>query len=148
MRKDRPISASKLEAFWAQEFMIERACDWLNSVDMRMYTTPEQTAKLIELGFEKPKNERWVLDVANESTPSIQNIVKKQDYSIGELIEMLPQEFRNASGSYLSLSIHTGGLGTWDIQYLGFEAQIRTCEFELIDALYGMIIMLKEEGVI
>ena len=33
-RKDRSISASKLEAFeagaeWAQEFMIERACDWL-----------------------------------------------------------------------------------------------------------------------
>lgn len=33
-RKDRPISASKLEAFeagaeWAKEFMIERACDWL-----------------------------------------------------------------------------------------------------------------------
>lgn len=33
-RKDRPISASKLEAFeagaeWAQEFMIKRACDWL-----------------------------------------------------------------------------------------------------------------------
>lgn len=33
-RKDRPISASKLDAFeagaeWAQEFMIKRACDWL-----------------------------------------------------------------------------------------------------------------------
>ncbi len=33
-RKDRPISASKLEAFeagaeWAQEFIIERACEWL-----------------------------------------------------------------------------------------------------------------------
>ncbi len=57
---------------------------------MKQYTTPEQTAKLIELGFEKPKNERWVLDVANESTPSIQNIVKRQDYSIGELLSFLP----------------------------------------------------------
>lgn len=32
--KGRPISVSKLEAFeagadWAQEFMIERACEWL-----------------------------------------------------------------------------------------------------------------------
>ena len=44
---------------------------------MKQYTTPDQTAKLIELGFEKQKNERWVLDVANESTPSIQNIVKR-----------------------------------------------------------------------
>ena len=56
---------------------------------MKQYTTPAQTAKLIELGFEKPKNERWVLDVANESSPSIQNVVKRQDYSIGELIEII-----------------------------------------------------------
>lgn len=35
-RKDRPISASKLEAFeagaeWAQKFMIKRACEWLRN---------------------------------------------------------------------------------------------------------------------
>ena len=102
---------------------------------MRQFTTVDQTTKLIELGFEKPKyatmfwrNEKEVTEI---------------NYTIGELIELLPQEFRNASDSYLSLSIHTGGLGTWEIQYLGFEARIRTCEFEFIDALkYALEILV------
>ena len=81
---------------------------------MRQYTNESQTAKLIELGFEKPKNERWVLDVANESTPSIQNIVKKQDYSIGELIEMLPQEFRNAKETKESVLRNGSCIHFWE----------------------------------
>lgn len=106
---------------------------------MKQYTNERQTAKLIELGVDTPRNFFESLAFADKSRCA---------YSIGELIEMLPQEFRNASNSYLSLSIHTGGLGTWDIRYLGFEAQIRTCEFELIDALFDMVVKLKEEGVI
>lgn len=102
---------------------------------MKQYTTPEQTAKLIELGFDKPKNERWVLDVANESTPSIQNIVKRLDYSIGELIEMLD------GVSELEITRFGSGWGVYD------ELRAFTCE-ELIDALYNVIIRLKEEGVI
>ncbi len=109
---------------------------------MKQDLNSEQTARLIELGFEKPKNKRWVLDVANESTPSIQNIVKKQDYSIGELIEMLPPH-----------------IGRWelDIFYnLQFECWVvsidpenhTTAATELTDALYDMIVKLKEEGVI
>lgn len=101
---------------------------------MKQYTTPEQTAKLIELGFEKPKNERWVLDVANESSPSIQNVVKRQDYSIGELIEMF--------GFHLS-SIYYIGI-VWVVNAIGLERRSE----ELIDALYYMIVKLKEEGVI
>lgn len=101
---------------------------------MKQYTTPEQTAKLIELGFEKPRNERWVLDVANESTPSIQNIVKRQDYSIGELIEML--------GVHLS-SIYYIGI-EWFVNAKGIERR----RAELVDALYDMIVKLKEEGAI
>ena len=109
---------------------------------MRQYTTPDQTAKLIELGFEKPKNERWVLDVANESTPGIQNIVKMQDYSIGELIEVLPPH-----------------IGRWELDIfhnLRFECWVvcinpenhTTAATELVDALYDMCVKLKEEGVI
>ena len=109
---------------------------------MKMYTAPEQTTKLIGLGFEKPRY--YCADKYTIIYTGFEII----NYSIGELIEMLPQEFKNASGNYLSLSIHTGGLGTWDIQYLGFEARIRTCEFELIDAVFDMLIILKEEGVI
>ena len=101
---------------------------------MKQYLSSEQTAKLIELGFEKPKNERWVLDVANESTPSIQNIVKRQDYSIGELIEML--------GVHLS-SIYYIGIG-WVVNAEGLERRSE----ELIDALYDMVVKLKKEEVI
>lgn len=114
---------------------------------MRQTTLPEQTAKLIELGFEKPKNERWILDVANETSPSIQNIVKRQDYSIGELIEMLPIELENV-GIYTTLAIHfDNNIANVDyIGVLGIEYSIM--KEELIDALYDMLVRLKEEGVI
>lgn len=116
---------------------------------MKQYTNEIQTAKLIELGFEKPKNERWVLDVANESTPSIQNIVKRQDYSIGELMEMLPQTIN----VFYDLSIMRSHKGWWVLYGLIGDGDIWSVEHEvyrndLIDALYNMIIMLKEEGVI
>lgn len=112
---------------------------------MKLYTDESQIAKLIELGFEKPKNERWVLDVANESTPSIQNIVKCQDYSIGELIEMLP-EFASQRLRYVA----TKRAWIVDIDVLGKQGRCHRGVYyiELIDALYDMIIMLKEEGVI
>ena len=117
---------------------------------MHQYTTPEQTAKLIELGFEKPKNERWVLDVANESTPSIQNIVKRQDYSIGELIEMLQKRVYQIedSGIPCDLNIHYDGV-TWLIVFISErDGRFKTAMFELIDALYLMLANLKEVEVI
>ena len=113
---------------------------------MKLYTSESQTAKLIELGFEKPKNERWVLDVANGSTPSIQNLVKRQDYSIGELIEMLPQVIEFGENDLLyPLRVRPTVGGGWAISYCN-EYDVRTNE--LIDALYDMVIKLKEEGVI
>ena len=105
---------------------------------MKQYTTSDQTAKLIELGFEKPKNERWVLDVANESTPGIQNIVKMQDYSIGELIEML---------RCLPMAIDISGECVVT-NNLGRGYGIYTQSKELIDALFEQIVKLKEMGVI
>jgi hypothetical protein len=116
-------------------------------IAMRQHTTPEQTANLIRLGFEKPKNERWVLDVANESTPSIQNIVKRQDYSIGELIEMLPIELEDV-GINTTLTIHFDN-NIANVEYIGvFGIEYSIMKKELIDALYDMIVKLKEEGVI
>jgi hypothetical protein len=108
---------------------------------MKQYTNEIQTAKLIELGLEKPKNERWVLDVANESTPSIQNVVKRQDYSIGELIEILPPRYNHED-----LEINRDWrFERWLVFYRGDDTTAAT---ELIDALYDMVIKLKEEGVI
>ena len=127
---------------------------------MKQYLSPEQTAKLIELGFEKPKNERWVLDIANESTPSIQNIVKRQDYSIGELIEMLPKTIEHeiwwgdekGEKGYWGLRIDTDCTEyMWTITYQRNHyapLDIVGAGEELIDALYEMAIKLKEEGVI
>lgn len=102
---------------------------------MKQYLSPEQTAKLMELGFEKPKNERWVLDVANESTPSIQNIVKRQDYSIGELIEILDGK--------VTLEIDNDG-GIWLVSTPIFDF----IGAELIDCLFDACVKLKEEEVI
>ena len=96
---------------------------------MKQYLTSEQATKLIELGFEKPKNERWLLDAAND-----QNIVMWQGYSIGELIEML--------GFHLS-SIRYIGI-VWCVNAKGIERRSE----ELIDTLYEQIIKLKEDGVI
>lgn len=88
---------------------------------MKMYTNSEQTAKLIELGFEKPRSivehdGYWGYDYA---------------YSIGELIEKLPLyriEF---------------DLEIWvDTPRGGFYAP------ELIDALFEACVKFKSEGVI
>ena len=95
---------------------------------MKQFLNPVQTALLEQLGFPPPQS---------------------YDYSIGELIELLPQDFFNKSlNTECSLSIVTGSLGTFEVLYTGFEFSIRTCEYELIDALYFMAIKLKKDGII
>lgn len=102
---------------------------------MRQYTTPEQTDKLIELGFEKPRvampKFEW-----KDGEPQFH-------YTIGELIEMLPPIIDEYSSYVVS------GGGTWSVHYKRiFASRYDTSSKELIDALYKMIIKLKEEGVI
>lgn len=94
---------------------------------MKHYTSKEQTAKLIELGFEKPKSivrEYYDFDAVD----------MEKEYSIGELIEKL--------GVHLS-SIYYIGM-EWFVNANGIECRRE----ELIDALYAMIVKLKEEEVI
>ena len=104
---------------------------------MKQYLSPEQTTKLIELGFEKPKG-------LADAEPSSGKWVREA-YSIGELIEML-EEFASIVISY-------------SYQKNGYYVRViipkregggmyRISRIELVDALYDMIIMLKEEGVI
>lgn len=52
---------------------------------MKQYTTPKQTAKLIELGAEKPKSVEKVTYIEQYGCGY------ETAYSIGELIEMLPE---------------------------------------------------------
>lgn len=109
---------------------------------MKQFTTPEQTARLIELGFEKPKMAapalKWV-----DGEPTFE-----PQYTIGELIEMLPENVakENEIPSTLNISLMNG---EWCVQYADFlGTDFEFCNTELIDALYDMILRLKEKGVI
>lgn len=110
---------------------------------MKQYTTPDQTAKLIELGFEKPKNE-----VKAEQAGDY--VWYNPAYSIGELIEMLPTD--NNIG--WNVRKHNSITDISKTQYsvivdVNMFLSAYTTESEnLIDALYDMILKLKEEGVI
>ena len=115
---------------------------------MKQYTTSEQTIKLIELGFEKPKG--W----CNEGI-SYRLIMAKHkaddegfNYSIGELISFLPKSIQvNDCNFALSIS---GGIDNWLVEYnnKAFGSQASVFKTEFIDALFTEIVILKEEGVI
>lgn len=104
---------------------------------MKQYLSPEQTAKLIELGFEKPRvampKFEW-----KDGEPQFH-------YTIGELIEMLPEMIRTYLGIGRLEIRNVASAGLWQVVYIGgYRCHCR----ELIDALYDMILKLKEEGVI
>lgn len=101
---------------------------------MKQYTTPEQTAKLIELGAEKPR--------------CLHNCVLA--YNVGELIEMLPEVIclSNDDSIHYYLEVYNNAL-YWNVAYKDgdYEAYHVDAD-ELIDALYYTIVRLKEEGTI
>lgn len=106
---------------------------------MKQYTLPEQTDKLIELGFEKPRvampKFEW-----KDGEPQFR-------YTIGELIEMLPISFENDNDDTSWLEIEAGA--DWCVSYSSFGFTDYDCEREeLIDALFDMVLRLKKEGVI
>lgn len=110
---------------------------------MKQYLTPEQTAKLIELGFEKPKSIGGYEPtfVVEYEGVEVSNVIIGENthcpifaYSIGELIEMLD------GVSELEITRYGSGWGVYD-ELRAFTGA------ELIDTLYDMIVKLKE-GVI
>lgn len=106
---------------------------------MKMYTNSEQTAKLIELGFEKPKasHRYWR---GNE-------LIINNNYSIGELLSFLPKEIDD-NGFKNTLYIFVNQ-GAWDVEYSDFLGELySTYRSEFIDAIFDMCVKLKEEGVI
>ena len=100
---------------------------------MKQYTSKDQTAKLIELGFPKPQSIIDILGIYNEVETS---------YSIGELIEFLPIVInwtpRVIMGNVIEYSFTTEGS---ELYYCNKNN-------ELIDNLFDMCIKLKEEEVI
>jgi hypothetical protein len=109
---------------------------------MKQYLSPEQTAKLIELGFEKPKSIEKVTYIEQYGCGY------EAAYSIGELIEMLPENVakQDEIPSTLNISLMNG---EWCVQFADFlGTDFEFCNTELIDALYDMILRLKEKELI
>lgn len=103
---------------------------------MKQFTSKDQTAKLIELGFAEPKT-KLPFEVANDELG--------YTYSIGELIEMLPNVVESEDSEYATLQIYFD-LFNWIIEYTGVEeTQYVTSAVELLDAFYDMLIKLEEE---
>jgi hypothetical protein len=98
---------------------------------MKQYTTPEQTAKLIELGFEKPR-----IDAGVTKWEGYEPICTGS-YTLGELIEMLPPKV----GEW-NLSIER----YWETERwcVSYACDCFSMTTELIDALYNMIVKLKD----
>ena len=124
---------------------------------MKMYTTPEQTAKLIELGFEKPSgiSGYYTKPPYEYDAKTNSKIVVYDDtqypiyaYSIGELISFLPKSIK-VNDLFFTLCIHSSN-DYWIVEYadIAFGSQARLSKEELIDALFAEIVILKEEEVI
>lgn len=118
---------------------------------MKMYTSRDQTAKLIELGFEKPKSisgyyqrDPYEYDAKTNTKMCVYDDTQYPiyAYSIGELLSFLPLTIqwtpRVIRGNVIEYSFVTEGS----------ELYYCNAHNELIDNLYDMILRLKEEGVI
>lgn len=127
---------------------------------MKQYTDNSQTAKLIELGFEKPKSISSI-KVTGDIITTAEDLIGEPssvmggkitaNYSIGELIEMLPPKIEaemedESDDEYTWLSLEVG----WDVLYRSgyyIVERVRHSK-ELIDAIFEMLVQLKVEGVI
>lgn len=108
---------------------------------MRQFTTPEQIAKLIELGFEKPRSIEKVTFTEKYGCGF------EAAYSISELIEMLPEELNDGLKSRLGIYIDHNKM--WAVDYCNVLGELySTYRTELIDALYNMIVKLKEDKIL
>ena len=104
---------------------------------MKMYLNEQQTAKLIELGVDKPKGSHsyWR---GNELVINI-------NYSIGELLSFLPTSY--GGDDYYSLTIRGSKVMYCDPYLDWIEAEWGKHE-ELIDNLFDACVELKKEGTI
>lgn len=109
---------------------------------MKQHTNAIQTIRLKDLGFPSPKSvSKLSLDWDLDTVPTF-------DYSIVELIEMLPNEIRKKD-TLTEVLVICANEGSWEVYYTDYtfigSYHLRG---ELIDALFDMVIELKEEGVI
>ena len=105
---------------------------------MKQYTDKDQTAKLIELGFPKPKPSFY----QNGATW----IQCDGNYSIGELIEFLPLELQPDPD--VARRTIVGNEIFYCDEYIDWVELRFNQHKEIIDNLFDACVTLKEEGVI
>lgn len=109
---------------------------------MKKHTDTIQTMRLENLGFPPPKGvSKLSLDWDMDTVPTF-------DYSIGELIDFLPKQIEDEYEVSKSFQLNTC-LDGWEVYYSNYTEidYYKNCA-ELIDAIFDMIIKLKEGGVI
>lgn len=110
---------------------------------MKQYLDEQQTAKLIELGFENPSSIASV-----EPIYGMGGISVAKAYTIGELLSFLPPIIPQEYGYYINI---THDSVSWVIDYKQYgDTQYKyiVSDVELIDGLFDLCVKLKEEGVI
>ena len=114
---------------------------------MKQYTSKDQTAKLMELGFPKPQG--WGnKDISNGMSIALYNDGREDfNYSIGELIEFLCPHFQTTNYKLTLQKVQelSWNVEVEDVNYNYLDYQTKQ---ELIDALFCACVTLKEEGVI
>lgn len=109
---------------------------------MKQHTDAIQTMRLKDLGFPAPKSvSKLSLDWDMDTVPTF-------NYSIGELIEFLPKQIEDEYEVPKGFQLNTC-LDGWEVYYSNYtEIDYYKNSAELIDALFDMILELKEKKVI
>lgn len=116
---------------------------------MKQFTTPEQTIKLFDLGFEKPKSIEKM--IPQGVIDGIAHLTPRRAYSIGELIEMLPEDIEDKANLGVWYYRNITGISVYysrEERMYWTDLYISCLNEELIDNLYEMVVKLKEGGVI
>lgn len=113
---------------------------------MKQYTSKDQTTKLIEYGFPRPKFSFPIEDNEHPDYVDEEGIPWSlvESYSIGELIEFLPKEITDEYEEVTSLEFSKTEVYYTNLRFMSYYKN----SAELIDALFNMCKTLKEEGVI
>lgn len=110
---------------------------------MKQYLDEQQTAKLIELGFEKPKSIIYA-SAYQEEEGADPDVEYEYAYSIGELLSFIPDKIESEEDDFVATFQMTAG---WEIYYTTYsDIFYYFNNVELVDALFDMVVKLKEEG--
>ena len=129
----------------------------MNKYSNKLFTTPEQTSKLIELGLPEPISISEIITpiydgvcIATQGETKASEVVYIRNYTIGEILSFLPpylggwQLLMHFNTHYDYWSVYYLSDGSSDDKYLRLNAH----GGQLIDALFRLVIILKEDGLI